>query len=49
MQIVPAFDLMDGRLVRLHQGDFLQKTEYPADPLELARQMEDSGIKRYIL
>lgn len=46
MQIVPAFDLMDGRLVRLHQGDFLQKTEYPADPLELARQMEDSGIKR---
>jgi phosphoribosylformimino-5-aminoimidazole carboxamide ribotide isomerase len=46
MQIVPAFDLMDGRLVRLHQGDFDQKTEYSADPLELARQMEDAGIKR---
>ena len=46
MQIVPAFDLMDGRLVRLHQGDFQQKTEYSADPLELARQMEDAGIRR---
>jgi phosphoribosylformimino-5-aminoimidazole carboxamide ribotide isomerase len=46
MQIVPAFDLMDGRLVRLRQGDFGQKTEYPADPLELAREMEAAGIKR---
>jgi phosphoribosylformimino-5-aminoimidazole carboxamide ribotide isomerase len=46
MQIIPAFDLMDGRLVRLRQGDFGQKTEYPADPLELARSLEDSGIQR---
>ena len=46
MQIIPAFDLMDGRLVRLRQGDFGQKTEYPADPLELAREMEAAGIKR---
>jgi phosphoribosylformimino-5-aminoimidazole carboxamide ribotide isomerase len=46
MQIVPAFDIMDGRLVRLRQGDFGQKTEYPADPLELAREMEAAGIKR---
>ena len=46
MQIVPAFDLMDGKLVRLRQGDFEQKTEYPADPLELAREMEAAGIKR---
>lgn len=46
MEIIPSFDLMDGRLVRLHQGDFDQKTEYPADPLELARELEDSGIRR---
>jgi phosphoribosylformimino-5-aminoimidazole carboxamide ribotide isomerase len=46
MQIVPAFDLMDGRLVRLRRGDFDQKTEYTADPLELARHLEDTGIKR---
>jgi phosphoribosylformimino-5-aminoimidazole carboxamide ribotide isomerase len=46
MQIVPAFDLMDGRLVRLRQGDFDQKTEYPADPLDLAKHLEASGITR---
>lgn len=46
MQIVPAFDLMDGKLVRLRQGDYDQKTEYPADPLELAKEMENVGIKR---
>lgn len=46
MYIVPAFDLMDGKLVRLRQGNFEQKTEYPADPLELARSLEGSGIRR---
>lgn len=46
MQIIPSFDLMDGRLVRLRQGDFDQKTEYPADPLELAFELEASGIRR---
>jgi phosphoribosylformimino-5-aminoimidazole carboxamide ribotide isomerase len=46
MQIIPSFDLLDGKLVRLRQGDFEQKTEYPADPLELAQQLEKSGIRR---
>ena len=46
MHIIPSFDLMDGRLVRLRQGDFDQKTEYPADPLELARELEAAGIRR---
>jgi phosphoribosylformimino-5-aminoimidazole carboxamide ribotide isomerase len=46
MQIIPSFDLLDGKLVRLRQGDFDQKTEYPADPLELAQQLERSGIRR---
>lgn len=46
MQIIPSFDVMDGRLVRLRQGDFDQKTEYPADPLELARELEAAGIRR---
>ncbi|MEY3248334.1 MAG: 1-(5-phosphoribosyl)-5-[(5-phosphoribosylamino)methylideneamino]imidazole-4-carboxamide isomerase [Bacteroidota bacterium] len=46
MYIIPAFDLMDGRLVRLRQGDFEQKTVYPPDPLDLARDLEASGIKR---
>lgn len=46
MNIIPSFDLLDGKLVRLRQGDFSDKTEYPADPLELARELELAGIKR---
>jgi len=46
MHIIPSFDLMDGRLVRLRQGDFDQKTEYPSDPLDLARELEAAGIRR---
>jgi phosphoribosylformimino-5-aminoimidazole carboxamide ribotide isomerase len=46
MDIIPSFDLLDGKLVRLRQGDFEQKTVYPADPFELAQQLEESGIRR---
>ncbi len=46
MDIIPSFDLLDGKLVRLRQGDFEQKTEYPASPLELAKELEAAGIRR---
>ena len=46
MQIIPSFDLLDGKLVRLRQGDFAKKTEYDASPLELAQELEAAGIKR---
>lgn len=46
MHIIPSFDLMNGRLVRLRQGDFDQKTEYPDDPLEMAFELEAAGIRR---
>lgn len=46
MDIIPSFDLLDGKLVRLRQGDFEQKTEYDASPLELAQELEAAGIKR---
>lgn len=46
MDIIPSFDLLDGKLVRLRQGDFEQKTEYTADPLSLAQELEQSGIRR---
>ena len=46
MEIIPSFDLLDGKLVRLRQGDFDQKTEYAANPLELARELEAAGIRR---
>ncbi len=46
MEIIPSFDLLDGKLVRLRQGDFEQKTEYTANPLELALELEQAGIRR---
>jgi len=46
MEIIPSFDLMDGKLVRLRQGDFEQKKEYNNDPLELAYELEQAGIRR---
>ncbi|HMX38859.1 MAG TPA: 1-(5-phosphoribosyl)-5-[(5-phosphoribosylamino)methylideneamino] imidazole-4-carboxamide isomerase [Saprospiraceae bacterium] len=46
MKIIPSFDLLDGKLVRLRQGDFEEKTEYASDPLELAQELERSGIRR---
>lgn len=44
--IIPAIDLMDGRCVRLTQGDYGQKKEYSAEPLDMARQYEDCGVTR---
>ncbi|UJF19810.1 1-(5-phosphoribosyl)-5-[(5-phosphoribosylamino)methylideneamino]imidazole-4-carboxamide isomerase [Vibrio sp. SS-MA-C1-2] len=32
--IIPALDLIDGKVVRLFQGDYGQKTEYQVDPVE---------------
>ena len=44
--IIPAIDLMDGRCVRLTQGDYGQKKEYSADPIDMAKQYEDCGVTR---
>ena len=44
--IIPAIDLMDGKCVRLTQGDYGQKKEYSADPFDMARQYEDCGVTR---
>ncbi len=46
MQIIPAIDLIDGKCVRLTRGDYNAVKEYSSDPLEVAKQFEDSGIKR---
>lgn len=46
MEIIPAIDIMDGKCVRLTQGDYAQKKIYNAQPLELAKQFEDAGIRR---
>ena len=44
--IIPAIDLMDGKCVRLTQGDYGQKKEYSADPLDMAKQYEECGVTR---
>jgi phosphoribosylformimino-5-aminoimidazole carboxamide ribotide isomerase len=46
MEIIPAIDLIDGKCVRLTQGDYAQKTIYNETPLEVALQFEAIGIKR---
>ena len=46
MYIIPAIDLIDGKAVRLTQGDYNQKKEYNARPLEVAKQFEGAGLKR---
>ena len=46
MEIIPAIDIIDGKCVRLTQGDYAQKTIYNENPLEVAKQFEDAGIRR---
>jgi phosphoribosylformimino-5-aminoimidazole carboxamide ribotide isomerase len=46
MQIIPAIDIIDGKCVRLTQGDYSQKKIYNEHPLEVAKQFEDAGLRR---
>lgn len=46
MQIIPAIDLIDGKCVRLTQGDYTQKKIYNENPLEVAKMFEDAGLQR---
>jgi phosphoribosylformimino-5-aminoimidazole carboxamide ribotide isomerase len=46
MHIIPAIDLIEGKAVRLTQGDYSQKTVYNARPLDVAKQFEDAGLTR---
>ena len=45
MRIIVALDIIGGKCVRLTRGDFNTKKVYNEDPLEVARQIEDNGIK----
>jgi|SRR6185437_595742 len=46
MEIIPAIDIIDGKCVRLTQGDYSQKKIYNERPLEVARAFEDAGLRR---
>jgi len=45
MRIIIALDIIDGKCVRLTKGDFSTKKIYNENPLEVARRVEDSGLK----
>lgn len=46
MIIIPAIDIIDGKCVRLTQGDYAQMKIYNENPLEVAKQFEDIGLER---
>lgn len=45
MRIIPAIDIIDGKCVRLSQGDYDTKKIYNENPLEVAKEFEDHGIE----
>ena len=46
MHLIPAIDLIDGKCVRLTQGDYARKKVYHEDPLAVAREFADAGLTR---
>lgn len=46
MQIIPAIDIINGKCVRLTEGDYAQKKIYQQHPLEVALQFESAGFTR---
>ena len=46
MELIPAIDLIDGKCVRLYQGDYSQETVYADDPVEVALRWESLGASR---
>lgn len=44
--VIPAIDLIDGKCVRLSQGDYAQKIIYNENPVEAAKQFEAAGLMR---
>jgi len=46
MQIIPAIDIIEGKCVRLTEGDYAQKKIYNKDPLEVAKAFEGIGLRR---
>jgi len=45
MNLIPAIDIIEGKAVRLSQGDYATKKIYASDPLDLAKQFEDANLK----
>lgn len=46
MEIIPAIDIINGKCVRLIEGDFARQTTYESTPLETAKRFEAAGFRR---
>ena len=46
IELIPAIDIIEGKCVRLVQGEYDRKTIYSDDPVDIARGFEDMGIRR---
>lgn len=46
IEIIPAIDIIDGKCVRLSQGDYANKTIYNTSPADMAKRFADIGIRR---
>ena len=46
IQIIPAIDIIDGRCVRLSQGDYDRRRVYDASPEDMAKRYADCGVRR---
>ena len=46
IELIPAIDIIEGKCVRLSQGDYDKVKEYSASPVDVAKEMEDHGITR---
>jgi len=46
MQLIPAIDIINGKCVRLIQGDYSSVKVYNENPLETAKKFEDAGLTR---
>jgi phosphoribosylformimino-5-aminoimidazole carboxamide ribotide isomerase len=46
MEVIPAIDIIDGKCVRLSEGDYNRMKVYAEDPLEVAQEFERWGVKR---
>ena len=45
MLIIPAIDIIDGKCVRLTKGDYTTTKVYNTNPVSVAKQFEDAGIR----
>lgn len=45
MRIIPAIDIIGGKCVRLSKGDYSTQKTYSENPLDMAKQFEDFGVK----